>query len=81
MIPPFKALGIELKGHWLSKRKLTEWTKHNTPHTVLLYAKGGVFTSKGDGIYESTDMRFESLDEFWQHARNFKSAVMWEGRK
>ena len=77
MTLPFESLGIELKGYRLTKKQLIAWTSTNTSHVVPLYTNGGVFTSKGDGVYESAVARFNSLDEFWNYAKQFKNIVMW----
>ena len=77
MTGPFEALGIELKGYRVTKKKLKEWTDNRIPHTVLLFANGGVFNSKGDGIYESTHFKYDTLGGFWKFARDYKRAVMW----
>lgn len=76
---PFKSIGIDLNGFRLTKKQLLAWTSTNTPHVVPLFTGGGVFTSSGNGIYESTVLKFHSVDEFWQFARDYKNIVMWEG--
>lgn len=76
---PYKSLGIELNGYRLTKKQLNVWTSSNTTHVVPLFTGGGIFTSKGDGIYESSLIRFNSVDEFWDYAKKYKNIVMWEG--
>lgn len=74
---PFQSLGIDLKGYRLTKKQLIAWTSSQTAHTVPLFTGGGVFTSNGDGVYESASTRFESVEEFWNYAKQFKNIVMW----
>lgn len=75
---PFKSLGIDLQGHRLTKRQLKKWERSNTPHIVPLFSNGGIFTSEGDGAYESTEYKFDSVEEFWKFARAYKNILIWE---
>lgn len=76
---PFAVSGIELKGYRLTKKQLKAWAESSTPHLVLLYTMGGVFTSNGDGTYESHERKFDSMESFWLFARDFRQgAVMTE---
>lgn len=69
---PLASCGIQLKGFKLTKRHLLHWEKSNTSHLVFLYTQGGIFTSKGDGIYESYEREFETVEAFWLFARDYR---------
>jgi len=78
MKTPFKNIGIDLKGYRLTKKQLQAWIDTQTPHVVAVHSYGGIYTSKGDGVYESIDEIFHSLEDFWKHVRSNKQAIMWE---
>lgn len=75
-ILPLASCGINLKGFKLTKRQLLAWEKTNTSHLVFLYTMGGIFTTKGDGIYESNAMKFDSTEAFWIFARDYKQRAI-----
>lgn len=78
---PFASLGINLTGYRVTKSRLREWTKSKSPHTAFLHSNGGVFNSKGDGVYESVDHKFNDLESFWKYARKHKNGVMWRANR
>lgn len=72
MTLPLASLGIYQPSLNVTKKQLISWTKTNTPHVVVLFTLGGIFTSDGDGIYRSFKFQFNSTEEFWLFARNHK---------
>lgn len=71
---PLASIGIDVTGYKITKRQLLQWTDSKISHTVFLYSLGGVFTSQGDGVYKSWQKQFDSTEEFWKFARDFRSS-------
>lgn len=80
MTGPFAATGIQLNGHRMTKRLLTQWTAEGRPHTVAIHTLGGIYTTKGDGVYTSTDAVYDTVGDFWRDVGRLYqgSALMWE---
>ena len=80
MIGPLTAAGIQLNGHRMTRRLLRQWTEEGRPHTVAIHTLGGIYTSKGDGVYASTEQAFNSVEEFWRYIGRYYQgrALMWE---
>lgn len=71
---PLASIGIDMSGCKITKRQITQWTNSKIPHVVFLYSLGGVFTSEGDGVYTSWQKQFNSIEEFWKFARDYRSS-------
>ena len=78
MKAPLSSIGIDFGAQKITKRQLKKWTETGKPHIVILFSNGGIYASKGNGVYESTIDKHDTLESFWVIARNYKSGFMYE---
>ncbi|MEK4305874.1 hypothetical protein [Oceanobacillus sp. FSL K6-0251] len=70
MNPPLNNIGINLNIQKITKKQLKEWNESKIAHVVALHTNGGIYTSNGNGVYESAEYKFNNLRDFWEIAKN-----------